>query len=284
MIERILRNGGKRINAFRVYLYLNARSEGHIYITNDDRKQIAADLSLHYKTVGRLLDELQKWNWVGFDKNTGGYHIRGFGGVAKREGEKSRQGFFLDLDEYLPDARRFKAFIAAAWINNLGRYKVHLYFARKDKYRGRDEERLKGRFAPKSRPRMLYWWYITATYISKILGVAVSTAHEYRKLAEEYGFIEVKRRREEIPPELLTLWETSDDEEEVKKSKRIRKQNGRLLLDSPLWIRSQVIHYRRLPRYKRKKNRILPPSSLKSSISPLDSLDIDDLLPSLSEM
>jgi hypothetical protein len=269
MVAKILGSKGKRINAFRVYLYLNARSEGCVFLGKEELEQIAADLVLSTRTVKRKLQDLQEWNWLGYDKSRDRYYVRGFRAVAKREGEKSRQGFILDLDEYLADAEKFKAFIAAAWINNLGRYKVYQEYV---KHRGGAEEWLKGRSVPKAQPRMLYWWHITATYIAKILDVSVSTAHGYRAAAEKYGFIEVKRHRKEISPGLLATWEASDDKNEVQKASRIRRQNGRLLLDSPLWIRSQVIHYRRLSRIKRKKHQIHSPISLQKSNSPISPL------------
>ena len=273
MLQDVL-GSTKEINMFRIYLYINACSNGCVYLPKTVINQISNDLKVSQKTVKRKLLKLNERNWINQDKKTDRYYVRGIREIKKRKGEKSRQGFIVDIKIDLQDEEKFKALICAAFINNLGRYKIYQTYIKKQ--RGRDKEWLKGRSAPTSQPRRLLWWPVAANYIAKILGISISTAHEYRKLAEKHGFIEVRRYRREISE--LELMERK--EKGGKDFAMIRRQGKRLVVDGPHWIRSEVIHYRRIPRNKAKRNRNHS-SSLSNSINSSLSFPSLNLIPFL---
>lgn len=264
MVQDVL-SSTKKINIFRIYLYLNARSNGCITLPQTLICKISKDLNIDPKTVKRSLNTLHERNWVRHDKNTGRYYIRGPRNIRKRTKEKSRQGFKINIKTDLNDKIRFKALLCGAFINNLGRYKVYQTYVKK--HRGRDKEWLKGCSVPTSRPRMFWWWPVAANYIAKILDISISTAHEYRKIAEQYGFIEVRRYRRE-----LSAVEIAARKEKGGKSlAMIRRQGERLVIDGTHWVRSTVIEYRRIPRNKKPKIKLTPPISDKVANFPLNS-------------
>lgn len=199
MIRYFLGNGGKKLTTLRLYLYLNIRSNGCINITRDVKRQIMTDLNLKESTVNKHLVRLNELGWVRrWKPNHNRYYIDGFDKIRLKM-DASPGGVVLNLSKILQDAQLFKARIIGAFIINIVQLKNKKFSKGK---LSPDQESLYGGNASGSVPRFgslsACYWPVASNYLVKALSISKATAVAYRKLAQEYGFIEVRVTRRPI--------------------------------------------------------------------------------------
>lgn len=263
MIRCFLGNGGKKLTTFRLYLYLNIRSNGCINITRDVKRQIMTDLNLKESTVNKHLVRLNEMGWVRrWKPNHNRYYIDGFDKIRLKM-DASPGGVVLDLSKFLQDARLFKARIIGAFIINVVQLKNRKYSKGK---LSPHQESLYGGNTSGSVPRCgslsACYWPIAANYLVKALGISKATAIAYRKLAQEYGFIEVRVTRIPISRSEVQLRKYEGGE----RARMIRyRKDGVPTIDLPHFVRSnqkdadKAYHFRSMSkRSKTKQSHVLP--------------------------
>lgn len=244
----------------RVYLYLSARSPGTRYLTKENRLVVADALDLserHIRTcIQRLTDE---FGWLGkLNEDTAHYIVRGFGRMLdRRNGEMSYHCSVLDNTAgILEDAEQFKGWLVASHIGGIARRKTHIFFRKLKipelRYGG--EELLYGSKKCSSTPsrhsHSTFYWPLAAGYIQKSLDCSISTASEYRALAERCGFIELRRHRLEVSAADLVQLQAIDSP----LLQRIKKQRGRLLLDGITAVRpAERLQFKEMRTRRKKK-------------------------------
>ena len=195
--------GGRRINVLRMYLYLNLRSRGQgIDLNVRRKKQMGEHLGLAVSTINKWLrKDLAILQWVRKSRVSGLYYVSGFKDVVRRLPESfqdNRSSVIVDPIIRHADPKRFKAWMAGAFIGDLARYMSYLSY----KGKLREYEELQGRNFRRSHPKesatSRFWWPISKTMIAARLKVGEATAILYRALAKEYGFLLIKHNRRVI--------------------------------------------------------------------------------------
>lgn len=238
----------KRINMLRVYLYINARSKGTLYLTPDFRRAVGKELNIterHIRTCLRWLE--RDFGWIGcLNRKAHHFIVRGFRKIQERRNDPNFQSVILDMQGgTIEDKEKFEAFLFGGHIGGIARRKKYIYF-RKSKTQSAGEESLYGSLksgsvpSPSSRPS--FYWPVAALYVAKSLGISISTAAGYRQAAADHGFIEIKRYRRvltDFEREVLMI----DDPDFAK---RVRKSRGRLMLDGIHGVRCGNLRFRRM--------------------------------------
>ncbi len=178
----------KFFSPLRLYIYLKTRCFGQLRITPKLKRVIAKDLSISVRHIDNLLDLLIKRNWIGYYQFSGYYYIRGFDKIREIEGLCGRRGVWLSVEKDINNSKIFKAFVIGAVVGRL---------ANVSKYKERHKQELE-HFTGSSEHNSCNA-HSTSTHfpvsceaMSKIFGIAISTASLYKKLASSYKFIEVK--------------------------------------------------------------------------------------------
>lgn len=171
----------KLFSPFELYLLLKFHCDGVLKI---DRKQLAKKLNKTPRTVSNNLHSLIKLNWIGHNKETDNYFIRGLDKVRKEYGFNKRIGVGF-RKKYL---HRVKGFVIGAIIGNLNNN------ARRA-LRGKDADN-KGKAIQSLFPYYPKYMAVGNWALAKVLSVSVSTASNYKTLAINDGF--VKRKRHSI--------------------------------------------------------------------------------------
>ena len=221
---------------------------------------MANELGISTRTVKRRLQSLVAWNWLGIDKTKKRYYLRGLRKIHQMIGGRSRQGFVLNLQEDLKDKIRFQAKIAGGFLAHLARSGAFT------KYTMGGRERVVKWRSDQTFSSQRIWHEVAANGIAKILNLGVSTAHKYRKMAWNCGFIEVKVHRKKLTKNQVQALKYSSCPADRKKFARIRKQRGRFLLDSTHWVRAGSIEFskigsKRKPRTRRINSASFSPST-----------------------
>lgn len=180
----------------RLYLYLKVRSHGQLRMDAKERKAIAENLGIDPKTVSNLLEKLRRRNWVGHNPASGIYFVRGFGKVREIEGFLGLQAVRLDVHRDLAQQEIFKALTAGAFIGNLAR--ISKYRSMKEQA-SQGPERLKRRSNHRSRGAVPSHFPVACKALSALLGIASSTASEFKALAAKHGFIQVQKPMRRLP-------------------------------------------------------------------------------------
>ena len=192
----------------RLYLYLKKECSGRIQLPPSKKREIGTALSCNERTVRNHLKSLKKRNWIGFSKKSKYYYIRGFDKVKSIEELSGRKGCWLEIDakEIWSDKKKFKGFVTGALIGHLvqvSKYKAtskeYMNDAdRPDHYKGRSNHRRSARSSS-------YFYPVAADAIFKIYGIPISTASDYKRLAEKHGFLKIKKSVKDIPISLEDL-------------------------------------------------------------------------------
>lgn len=170
----------KFIRPFQLYIYLKSICSGKIIIQQADFKKIAEALNLKSeRTIKNNLKILLKNNWIGHNKKSGYYFIRGFEKIRTYFDFKSRTGAEFETK----DITKFKAFIAGAVIG---------YLVSQQKRREWVSERKKWRSNQLThKPSKLY--PIANFALAKILNASYCKAQGLKKLAHKAGYILLKK-------------------------------------------------------------------------------------------
>lgn len=171
----------KFIRPVQVYTLLKSLCDGRICLTTIYKKKIAGEIGLtSVKAVNNNINLLRKRNWLVYDKLTRCFFIRGYDRVMQIEQLENR----TRAEFHLKDIRKLKAFLIGAVIAKLVKHQ---------KWRKtRGPERSKGRSKPSSRDRQIYY-PVANLALSKILGISISTAFEFKKVACKAGYITIKK-------------------------------------------------------------------------------------------
>ncbi len=171
----------KMIPAFKVFILLKMISSGKIKLTFWG-KQVLADFC-GYKTVRSLNNQLKRLidlNWIGYNRSTKIYHIRGFSFIQKLMGLRARLGFWFTVQ----DMQCFDSMIYGAVIGYLSKNQGKKL--RIDPQKGRSNQVLS---------KSPGFYPVSNSYLAKILNISTSTASIMKKRAEEDVCIYVKRKR-----------------------------------------------------------------------------------------
>lgn len=176
----------KFFRPLQVYIFLKSRCSGQLKISKSEIREVSSKLGTSADTIKRNLKKLRERNWVGYNPESGYYFIRGFKKIKQLEGSKYLTSVCLSVDRELCDFRIFKAFLYGASIGYLARYQ-------KGKARRRaGSERTKGSSKHNPELRLPTHYPVACEAMSKIFGISISTAHKYKKEADEHGFIDLR--------------------------------------------------------------------------------------------
>lgn len=180
----------KLVSPLRLYVYLKSICHGQIRLDGSLKNQIAQELNVTGRTVNNLLKELQVRNWVGHNPESGYYFVRGFDWVRAKENLRGRRGVWVDVSKDLQNKQRFTAFVSGALIGQMAN--VSKYKMREREKQG--PEHTKGSSNHRSCTIVPSHFPVACKAVSKMLGVASSTASLMKEQAAEYGFIDVKKQ------------------------------------------------------------------------------------------
>ena len=175
----------KLIRPFQVFIYLKSKCSGKIRLSKSDMDNVALDLGLKSgKTINSCIKKLIEINWVGFSPRSGFYFIKGFEKIRKQHKFYRRRGVEFNLDEI----RDLKGFLIATSISLL---------INAQKRRKRAVERS---MSGSKTPACLrsFYFEIANEALAKILRISISTAFEWKNLAEKQGYIKIRKHFAEI--------------------------------------------------------------------------------------
>lgn len=175
----VLRN--KQIPSFKVYILLKMTCSGMTRLT---RSHVACFASFcgygHVRSFNRHIEKLMDLNWVGYNRDSGVYHIRGFAYLQTKYNYKSRTGFWFNIQDMVS----FDAIIGAAVIGYL--VKSQGKKQRMDLKRGRSNQVL---------CKTPGFFPVSNMALGKILNISTSTASILKNRAEREGYVTILRKR-----------------------------------------------------------------------------------------
>jgi hypothetical protein len=182
----------KKVRALQVFIWFKMNCSGKIKITSEIINEMAQDIGLKsIKTVKSAIHYLQGKKWITQSKRSGFFFIKSFERIREMKGYSARTG----AEFYFSDIKNFKGFLVAAIISNL---------ISVQKWRlGVTERKKRGSMTVAHKPPTFY--PVANEALAKILGVSVSTAWEWKKLAKKQRFIRIRKefREIKIKPEFL---------------------------------------------------------------------------------
>lgn len=169
----------RRVRSLQVYVYLKLKCSGKIKIDQQLLKIIANDLGLKsIKTIKTIVADLIDAQWISKSNKSGYYFVKSFERIRKLHNFRRRAGAEFSIN----DIKNFKAFLIAAIISNL-------IYAQKRRLEA--VERSKGG-SKTSAFKLSFFYPVANVALSKILGISVSTAFEWKRLAEKKGYIKIR--------------------------------------------------------------------------------------------
>ena len=169
------------IRMVQVYVHLKSISSGKVRLDNSELKKIVKELGIRStKTLKKWLEELITLNWVGHNRKSGVYFIRGFENIrAINEFDRTISAVFNN------PITQFRPFVVGAVIG----YLAHYQFRKKEFVRKRRRTNQNSNDSKRYQP-------VATIALAKILGVSLRTAHQYKQLAFKAGFIDLKKNFE----------------------------------------------------------------------------------------
>lgn len=175
----------KKVRELQVFLWLKLHCSGKIRINQEVLQKLTCDLGLKsVKTVKSSLTSLMDKHWVTQSKRSGYYFIKGFESIRRMERFDRRTAVEFSLS----DIKKVKGFLISVVITNL---------IGSQKRRERAIEREKGHSKTLVRKPPIFFPIATGA-LAKILGVSISTAWEYKKIARRQKFIRIRKSRAEL--------------------------------------------------------------------------------------
>ena len=173
----------KFIRPFQVYIVLKTFKSSKVKLGEAELKYIADTIGLKSnKAVKNNLKLLIDRNWIGYDKKSKIYFIRGFQKVKSIQGVESRTCAEFDIRHI----KQFKAFLAGAVIG---------YLVKQQKRKEWLDERQNGRSKHSSHDPSKYY-PIANLGLAKILNISISTAYMLKSDAAKHLYILVKKNFE----------------------------------------------------------------------------------------
>ena len=230
----------KTVRELQIFIWLKMYCSGKLRITSEVLRKIMADLGIKTdKTVWAGINSLLNKGWITFSRKSGYYFIKSFERIRESEGYTRRTGAEFNIK----DIKSFKGFIVAAVIGQM--------ISVQKKHRWITERKKRGSKTVNHSPQL--YFPIANAALAKILNVSVSTAYEWKKLADKHGFISIKKdfacidtvypqflnelkKYGEIPSERLLfkngcIWEQLPDKctssINLKSRKKLQNENGK---------------------------------------------------------
>ena len=161
----------------QLFIYLKTICSGKIRSGDLDLQEAGNAIGLSsVRAVKNNLNKLKQENWIGFNKKSNYYFIRGFDKIREQYGFKARGAVEFEI-------LSLKAFIAAAIIAKL---------INSQKRKRKATERVKGRSNHIACLSSIYF-PVANKGLAKILSISISTAYELKLLAEAAGYISIKK-------------------------------------------------------------------------------------------
>ena len=197
----VIRN--KMMPTFKVYILLKMTCSGITRLTPSYRTYFAEFCGYrHVRLFNKHIERLKDLNWIGYNQDSGVYHIRGFDYLQIKFNLKSRTGFWFRIQDMVV----FDAVIGAAVIGYL--VKSQGKKQRMDLKRGRSNQVL---------CKTPGFFPVSNIALGKILNISTSTASILKKRAEHEGYVTILRKRiiepatydsynklcQQYPPEIL---------------------------------------------------------------------------------
>lgn len=185
---------------FKLYILLNALTQGNVILSPDDFK-LMCNL-LKYKTdksVKNNLRRLVEVGWVGQDTKSGRYWIRGFDELRNRLGLENRKAVEFGI-EFMED---FEVFCFSAIV---GKIIIRQEWRRRS-------ARMKSGSAFPDLPFKPGYFPMSNIYLSKVLYKSPSRVSQYKKLAKE-RYLEIIPSQTTLPirPSELPSFKSNDPE------------------------------------------------------------------------
>jgi len=171
----------KRVNHLKLFLYLKTTSSGHVSMKNHNLYSAwASDLELSERTIRNLFKWLIKSKWITVNSKRVSYRIISY----KQLNEKLRftnPKCFVFEEEF----SKLKSFCCAAICTQAAKRKK--YF---DKKKSQSVSKL-GDTSKNCHSRQKYF-ELSAGYLATFLGMSKTTAHNIKKEATDFHFLEIK--------------------------------------------------------------------------------------------
>ncbi|MBV7440472.1 hypothetical protein KRX57_03495 [Weeksellaceae bacterium TAE3-ERU29] len=238
----------KKVNQTKLYIYLKSIASGHIKYTKtyyDYSKQWAKDLNCHPKTIKSGIDWLIRNKWITINNKSKSLRIVSYKQICNKYDVPYKSASIYE-SEYFDNFKAFCVSVAIVYFRNRKKWND-----KRSAYNKRKTNASKSRYAfPKN------FYPLPVLYLAKCLGVSKTTAHKYKLLAIEHGYIERKKQintiyygKEKLRKEELIAYASVLEEET---SRRLRKGEIYLkIVDSDL-IKSNIILKTKTV-YRRKK-------------------------------
>lgn len=221
----------KIVRLLQVLVYLKLKCSGKIIINRQFLKIIATELGIKsIKTIETSIADLQKRQWISKSNRSGYYFVKGFERIRKLHNFRRRNGAEFSIN----DIKKFKAFLISAVISNL---------INAQKRRLRAVERPKGGSKTSAFKQSLFYPVANGA-LAKILGISISTAYEWKKMAKKQGYIKIRansRKMDYLDPETLNQFKKYGDIS----VKGIRTKKGHVFEQLPDNVYSKVSLRRR---------------------------------------
>ncbi|MBK9733203.1 MAG: hypothetical protein IPO83_18265 [Chitinophagaceae bacterium] len=232
LCEYVLKN--KLSKPFQLYILLKSSCNGKRMISAEDKIMIAQRLFRKTaKTIQNNLSILLELNWIGYNKKSKYYFIRGFAHLQKELGQKSLTAAEFEIDRI----NEIQAFMAAAVIGYmLNQHKKRRWMSGLEKGSPSQGIHLSSDYDK-----------ISLSIICEKLGIALSNAHCLKKKAKLAKFITVIKHFENlnIDPRFVNKMKKTVPELRT----RIRVNNGNIALQEV----DEIISHIRFKKRKKKE-------------------------------
>lgn len=231
-----------KVRALQIFVWLKMRCSGKIKITREVLVDMAKDIDVKsLKTIKSNIDYLLEKKWITRSKRSGYYFIKGFEGIRKMEGMSKRTGAEFDIR----DIRNFKGYLIGSVISNLiGIQRRRLWVTERQKG---------GSITVAHKPPTFF--PVANIVIAKIFNISLSTAYEWKKLAQKQRFIRIRKnfRALKINPDFLPALRKYGEELFARKARYWRVKIREQLPDTV--SSNQTLRNRKRLKYDGKKSK-----------------------------
>jgi len=213
----------RKINMVKVYLYLKYSSDGYLTMKKGFLKRHSEELGLSIPTFRKQIQALVKSGWITVNGKRKAYRVIGYKPLATKLGFTSYQAVHVEKMEF----GSFKAFIIGAVVTYWMKY------LRKNKGRSVYKKGCTKTNLPSLSPFIL-----PNNYLAKVLGVSLSTACEYKRIAEQQGYLKTTAQLEPLNIPNPSLWAYLEMTQVLPRT--IRRKRGHLFVQKPDRIESNL--------------------------------------------
>lgn len=218
---------------FRLFMYFKRVStSGQMQITTQTIKLAATDLGISEKSVKRHLEILQNRNWVG-RFSSGGYIIRSFDKLRIIEKTAGRTAVWIDTKSHLKHIREF---VVSACLGKLAHRQQGKLWREKclsGSESGNPNE-CKQISLPTSYP-------IACDAMKQIYGISKGTAFNWKRDANEAGFITVYKKLRPVAIDNVLEWKRANPDY----AHRLIKRDDRYFIQYPDKVKCNLKFTRR---------------------------------------